>query len=76
MENIKDFTLICYYITHPKAFFLMLWNFSVDASYWICLYVALFSLICYIFNFKKFAKYVPFSVGFYALIQSIGSAFK
>jgi len=45
-------------------------------SYWVCLSVALFSLIFYAIGFKRCAKYAPASIAVYALIKMLGSAFK
>lgn len=61
------------YVFHPSKILWLLWNWTLGMSYWICLFIALFAIISYILGVKKYAKYVPFSIGIYALLQAIGS---
>lgn len=75
-KDLKTITDFFYYLFHPAQILMLIWHWTLSISYWVCLFIALFALICYVFNIKKFAKLVPFSVGFYALLQAIGSAFR
>lgn len=63
------------YIIHPSLIIKALWQYTQVYAFWICLFVALASMIMYGFGFKKFAKYVPFSMAAYSFIKYIGSAF-
>lgn len=63
------------YIVHPSLAVKALWGFTQVYSFWICLFVAIGSMLMYSFGFKKFAKYVPFSIAIYSFIKYIGSAF-
>ena len=63
------------YIIHPSLIIKVLWQFTQVYSFWVCLFVALASMLMYSFGFKKFAKYVPFSIAAYSFIKYIGSAF-
>lgn len=61
------------YIFHPTKILWALWHWTLGMSYWVCLFIALFAIISYLLGNKKFAKYIPFSIGIYALLQAIGS---
>jgi len=63
------------YVMHPDLAMRALWGFAQVYAFWICLFVALGSMLMYAFGFKKFAKYVPFSIAIFSLIKYIGSAF-
>lgn len=47
-----------------------------DISYWICLFIAMFSIILYIVGFKKSGKFATLSVLIYMFCESIKNAFK
>ena len=47
-----------------------------DTSYWICLFMAMFSIILYIVGFKKSGKFATLSVLIYMFCESIKNAFK
>ena len=47
-----------------------------DISYWICLFIAMFSIILYIVGFKKSGKFATLSVLIYVFCESIKNAFK
>lgn len=69
LDKIANF---CECIMHPSKILLGLWHWTVGISYWLCLCIAIFSLINYILGVKKFVKLIPWSIGIYALIQAIG----
>jgi len=86
VENVKDIGVdnwnalktigsFLNYIIHPSLAIHALWGFTQVYSFWICLFVAMGSMLMYGFGFKKFAKYVPFSMVIYGFIKFIGSAF-
>ena len=76
IEPLKSIANFLDYIFHPAKIAWLLWNWTLNVSYIVCLSIALFSLISYILGVKKYAKYVPWSIGIYTLIQAIGSAIK
>jgi hypothetical protein len=63
---------VCDYILHPLNIFSTLWDWLLGVSYVLCLAFGLTSLLLYLFGCKKFAKYVPVSIGIYVIIQAIG----
>lgn len=63
------------YLMHPGLIFSALWEYTQLYAFWICLLVAIISLLLYSFGFKKFAKYAPVSMAAYSFIKFIGSAF-
>lgn len=69
LETIKNF---CDYLIHPSHIFFSFWNWTVEISFYFCLLLAMFSIICKAFKIKKFSKLAPFSVGLYVLLQAIG----
>ena len=73
-DSLKYIGTVAKYLLYPGMIFQGLWNYTLVYSYWVCMFVALFSAIFYCFGFKKLAKYVPGSMAFYALIKMIGSA--
>jgi hypothetical protein len=72
---IKTIAEFLNYLMHPGMIFRSLWNFIVLYSYWICLFVALISLVLYSLGFKRFAKYLPASVSIYVLIKMLAGVF-
>lgn len=72
IKTIGDFL---YYLMHPSLIFQGLWYYTKIYAFWICLFVALISIVLYALGFKKFAKYAPASISIYLLIEMIGSAF-
>jgi len=74
-DSIKTIADFLNYLMHPSLILKGLWYYTQLYSFWICLFIALISLILYILGFKKFAKYVPASVAIYTLIKMIASAF-
>lgn len=72
---IKTIASFLNYLMHPGLIFQGLWQFIVMYSFWICMFIALISLILYSFGFRKFAKYVPFSISIYVLIKMLVGAF-
>lgn len=75
-KGIKTIAAVCEYILHPSKILIALWSCIVSISYPLCLLVCLGALLLYIFGFKKFAKWIPISLGLYVIIQAIGSAVK
>lgn len=47
-----------------------------DISYWICLFIAMFSIILYIIGFKKSGKFITLSLVIYVFFEGIKNAFK
>ena len=45
-------------------------------SYWICLFIAMFSIILYIIGFKKSGKFITLSLVIYVFFEGIKNAFK
>lgn len=64
------------YLLHPSKIFIALWNWTVEISFVLCLFVCLASVLMYIFGYKKYAKFAPLSIFIYTFIQALGSAFK
>lgn len=71
-DTLEPLTNFCDYLLHPSHIFFSFWNWTVECSFYVCLLVAMFSIICKAFKIRKFSKLAPFSVGAYILIQSIG----
>lgn len=74
-DAIKTIAKFFNYLMNPGLIFQALWNSIQAYAYWICLVIALFSLIAYIAGFKKYARLVPGSFIVFALIKAIGSVF-
>jgi len=72
MNNIENFFK---YVMHPSLIISGVWNTVQIYSFWVLLFMAIGSILMYGFGFKKFAKYVPFSMAAYSFIKFIGSAF-
>jgi len=66
LKNIGD---VAFYLLHPGMIFQALWNYTVLYSFWVCMLVAIISLMLYGFGFKKCAKYAPTSIALYSLIR-------
>lgn len=47
-----------------------------NVSYWICLFIAMFSIILYIIGFKKCGKVITLSLLIYVFCESMRNAFK
>lgn len=69
LEPVRNF---CDYLIHPSHIFFSFWNWTVECSFYVCLLVAMFAIICKAFKIKKFSKLAPFSVGAYVFIQAVG----
>ena len=74
-EAIKTIGKFLYYLMHPGLIFAGLWKYTVIYSFWVCMFVAMISVILYALGYKKFAKYVPTSVVVYTLIKALSSVF-
>ncbi|MBU3098405.1 MULTISPECIES: hypothetical protein [Clostridium] len=74
-NSLKTIATFLNYMIHPSLVVKLLWNYTQIYSFWVCLFIAMFSIIFYGLGFKKFIKYVPGSIAVYTLIKMIGSAF-
>jgi|GEM_PF-7026593 len=74
-DSLKTIAKFLNYLMHPSMIISALWEYTQAYAFWVCLFVALGSMLMYGFGFKKFAKYVPFSLAIYSFIKYIGSAF-
>jgi predicted ferric reductase len=74
-EAIKSIGKFLNYLMHPSLIIQALWNYTQLYAFWICLAIALISIILYSFGFKKYAKYAPFSISIYMLIKMVSGAF-
>jgi len=74
-EAIKNIGKFLNYLMHPSLIFAGLWHYTVIYSLWVCMFVALVSVVLYALGYKKLAKYAPTSVIVYTLIKAISSAF-
>ena len=72
MNNIENFFK---YVMHPSLIASSAWNVVQLYSFWICLFISILSMLMFAFGFKKFGKYVPFSMVIYGFIKFVGSAF-
>lgn len=73
-DALKTIAKFLNYLMHPSLIFKGLWYYTQLYSFWICLFIALISAILYGFGFKKFGKYVPFSLAIYSLIRMIATS--
>lgn len=71
-ESLKSIATLVDYLLHPTKILVSFWNFTWEISFLICLCIALISLIFYICGKKKAAKYIPYSIIVYTIIQAIG----
>lgn len=69
LESVSHF---CNYLIHPTHILFTFWNWTVECSFYICLLVAMYSLICKALKIKKIGNLAPFSIVTYIIIQSIG----
>ena len=73
-NSIKTISDFLFYVMHPGMILQALWKYTVIYSYWVCLLVALLSIIFYVLGNKKAAKFIPGSFAIYALIKAISVA--
>ena len=76
LEPLKTISDFLSYILHPSKLGMLIWNWTLGMSYWVCLFICIGSLLLYILGHKKPAKFVPISLFVYMLIQSINSALR
>lgn len=74
-QAIKTIGKFLNYLIHPGLVLKALWKYTIIYSFWICMFVALISMVLYALGFKKYAKYVPGSIAIYTLIKMIASGF-
>ncbi|KZL94391.1 hypothetical protein [Clostridium magnum] len=79
-DNIKHFFEVTgklyYYLTNPKVLVWWLWGGVVKHSFWICLFICLFSTIAFIIGWKKGKKVAASSIFIYLVIQMFSTALK
>lgn len=63
-----------YYLTHPKVLAFVMWNGLVKYSFWICMFICLFSIIAYIIGWKKGKILAQGSVLTYIIIMMFNTA--
>lgn len=76
LEPLKTIQSFLDYILHPSKIFMLLWHWTLQYSYLICLLICVSAILLYIFGFKKSGKWIPFSIGIYTVLQAIGSVLK
>jgi len=72
MANIESFFK---YLMHPSLIISSVWSVVQIYSFWVLLFTCMGSVLMCSFGFKKFGKWVPFSMVAYGFIKFIGSAF-
>ncbi|MBX4259710.1 hypothetical protein KTC96_24610 (plasmid) [Clostridium estertheticum] len=72
MANIEIFFK---YLMHPSLIISSAWSVVQIYSFWVLLFISIGSVLMYAFGFKKFGKWVPFSMVLYGFIKLIGSTF-
>lgn len=79
-QNTKDFfhtiSSVHYYLSNPKLLAWVVWGGVVKYSFWICLFIFMFSIIGYLFGIKKGKKYAKISFGIYLIISMFNAALK
>lgn len=75
-ESLKNISNFLDYLLHPSKILMAIWDMTVSVSYVVCLFVCIGCVLLYILGHKKQAKWIPTSIGIYALLQAIGSAFR
>lgn len=71
--NLKTIVSVFDYILHPGKILVLFWNFTVEASYIICLFGAIGCIILYALGYKKYGKGATLSVVIYTVIQAINA---
>lgn len=74
-DSLKTIAQFFNYLMHPSLIVSALWHFTMAYAFWICLLVAMLSMIFYAIGFKKCAKFIPGSISLFILLKMIGSAF-
>lgn len=70
-ENIKTIATLCEFLLHPTKLLGAMWNGFVSVSYWVCLAVGLFGLVCMWFGIRKYKKAIPLSIFIYTFVQAV-----
>lgn len=73
LETIQSFLD---YILHPSKIFMLLWHWTLEYSYIICLLICVAAVLLYILGYKKTGKWIPFSIVVYTIIRALGSVFQ
>jgi len=75
-EPLKTIQSFLDFLLHPTKIFILMWHWTLEYSYLICLIMCIIGTLLYILGRKKSGKLIPISIGFYTLIQAIGSVLK
>jgi hypothetical protein len=71
--SIKHFSNVVgkmwHYITHPLEVGLIIWNETVEYSFYICLMIFIIGTIIYLIGYKKGSKWARVSIFSYVAIQ-------
>lgn len=70
----ESITRFIYYMKHPKELSWLIWLAVVENSFWICIFICLFSIIAYIVGWKKGKLWAKGSVLAYIIIMMFNSA--
>lgn len=77
-DNTKTFfetvSKLIYYFAHPKILAWIVWNGVVKYSFWICLFICLFSVIAYMIGWQKGKSLAKGSIITYIIIMMFNSA--
>lgn len=57
-ESLKTIAQVCKYILHPSKLLLLLWNWTFELSYIICLLIALYGCLMVLTGNRGHKKYV------------------
>lgn len=68
-QSLDTIAKVCDYILHPGKLALLIWGWTVEMSFIVCVCYCLFAVFMYLSGSKKFTKYVPGAVVVYTLIQ-------
>ena len=69
-------TKLLEYTCNPQRLIPVIFNWTMQLSYTICLLICIGSIMLYITGCKKSGKWATMSLGIYTLIQAIGSALR
>lgn len=57
-ESLKTIAQVCKYILHPSKLLMLLWNWTFELSYLICLLIAMYGFFMIIAGNRGHKKYV------------------
>lgn len=70
-QNLETIANFFNYLMHPGKLLLLVWNWTVEISFMLCVLYCIFAVFMYLGGSKKFTKYIPGTVIIYTLIQFI-----